>query len=652
VGYYRPSCRVRIQLRLDEGAQTANLEAGLQLNPPSGAAFDAGLPATQQGAQQGLDSNFQRRQTLNQNRAAMASDELSRERSRLDLERDELQKVAQRQQSQSVPETVDPSKGAKDGLSVIFDVLPQSVQIDRNAMKDADTAKVTLDFRDVPIDPRSVRACFISISLGTVSADDYQAGVVRQQRRDDGSLKSLVSRDPGEELRLDSTTRFTGFVDEWLVQYGEDGDTIELTCRDVSALLRDQKFYAEDGRAKTADLNKPIAEGIQEVIDQFPATRGIQVKFGTPVDPKDPLAVLTPDFGPTPSGIMPKSAKSRKGKQVKARAKVLNQSVWDHITDVVLRMGLVPVLRGFTLFLLEPRVVFADLTSSRRMVWGRNIKALRIARKLGGVKCDTIEVRSPDPTIGRTRWARYPVLQGEPSSGILGDPKSPQPTTTRANNIGPTGKADETVRVMSVPGVSDLKTLERVAENVFNEIGRQEIEGELETDDLDSFESQDEADLLKLLPGEAIQVLVASPIESAPPGQQSPAGKAVRGTSSLQELQAQSISARASYLQGLGMSAETAQRLAIAQEQIRLVSTFRVQKVSITWDIEDGVALVVGYSNWVIVRESPQDATGGNVTQPTLGERAAERDLSQAGGGTPSVGGRTLSDLAGVRSGA
>jgi hypothetical protein len=629
MGFYRPSCRVRLQLRVDEMADTAALEGGLELNPPSGPSFGEGLPATQAGAREGLDSVFSRRETLEQNRANLPTDELARERALLNRERGALQTVVQKVSTQNLPDVVDPDKGVKDGLTVIFDVLPQQVTVERNAMKDADTAKITLDFRDVPVDPRVVRACFVSISIGTAGADEYEAGMAGK-RREDGSLRSLVARESGEELRLDSDTRFTGFVDVWRVEYREDGDTVELECRDVSAVLRDQRFYSQDGRAQTVDLNKPIAEGIQKVVDQFPSTRGIKVVFGTPVNPDDPLAVLTPDFGPTPSGIMPRTRKSKKGKQVKAQPKVLNQSVWDHVTDVVLRLGLVPVLRGFTLFLLEPRVLFADLTAARRMVWGRNIKTLRVARKLGGIKTDTIEVRSYDATIGRTRWARYPVLQGEPTSGILGQAGSPQPTATRANNVGPTGKADESVRVLSVPAVSDLKTLERVAESVFNEIGRQEIEGELETDDFESFDSQEEADLLRLLPGEPVQVLVALPVDTGGALSAPSAEKPARASSSLQELTAQSVAARADYLASLGMSQRTAERLAIAQEKVRLISTFRVSKVAISWDTEDGVSLAISFYNFIVVREAPNDATGGNAAQPSLDQRVAARQLQDA----------------------
>lgn len=630
MGAFRPSARVRLQLRIDEMADTAGLEGKLPLQAPQGAAHGRGLPATRAGARASQADNLQRRTVLNQNRASLGVDALARERSELDRERQGLQTIRTEGDSQAVPDAIDESRGSQDGLNVIFNVLPLECSIERNPLKDADTARIKLDFRDVPIDPRIVRACFVAISVGVVSADDYAAGMAGQTR-DDGSLRSLVLHEAGEEMRLESATRFTGFVDRWEVTYGDNGDTLELTCRDVSAVLRDQHLYNGTGKAQTVDYSLPIEEAVQNLVDSFVATRGIQVLHGTPTDPANPLHVLPPPSKAPPIRLLPKTAKKRKGKQSKAAPKEPNQTLWDHITDCVLRLGLVPVLRSFTLYLLEPRVVFADLESARKMVWGRNIKELQFARRLGGQKCETIEVRSPDSSIGRTRWARFPVLKGEPKSGILGKAGSPQPVTTRASHVSANGTADERIRVMSIPNIADLKTLELVAEQTFNEIGRQEIEGTLETNEIDSFESQEEGDLLRLLPGEALQVLIAPVTETGDTLGTELAPQTVRGSSNLQLLHDQSVARRASYLESLGIARATAERLAEAQEKVRLISTFRVQSVQLDWSAEDGVGLAVRFSNFIVVREAPGDVTPKRLAAKSLSD-AAQRIAPPATG--------------------
>jgi hypothetical protein len=629
VAVFYPSAQVRLQLRIDELADTAALEAALQREPPSGAALGLATPATKSGVTQSLQDNLARRQLLNAQRANMTDQELAQERSVLNAERDRLQRQTVNTKGvQDLPNAIDQGRGAQDNLTVIFSTLPISVEIERNGLKDADVCRVVLNYKDVPVDPRIIRACFVSVTLGTVTADEYSVGVTTQRLRPDGGLVSVVGRDPGQELNFKSSTRFTGFVDEWQVAFDDGGDQISLKCRDVSALLRDQKLFNSKGENTRIDMTKPIAEGVQEIIERFESTRGIKVVFGTPVDPNDPLAVLTPNFGPTPDGtipaaVTPRTLKARKGKQKRVNKKQHDQSLWDHITDVTLRLGLVPCLRSFTLFLLEPRVVFSDLSSARRMVWGRNIKRLEFSRRMGGLtKSDTIEVRSADPTIGRTRWARHPVLKGEPKSGILGQPGSPQPVTSRANNVGPNGVVDESVKVLSVRGVSDLKVLERIAENAFNEICRQEIEGSVETDEISSFESQEEGDLLSVMPGEAMQILVAPPAEVSTPGREVTASKPGQGSSNLQLLQAQSVAERQRYLTGLGISRESAARLAVAQEKVHLISSFRVGQLVVSWSVEDGVAVSASFYNFVVVRDAPGDAVGRSATPKNMSEAA------------------------------
>ncbi len=117
----------------------------------------------------------------------------------------------------------------------------------------------------------------------------------------------------------------------------------------------------------------------------------------------------------------------------------------------------------------------------------------------------TIEVRCPDPQIGRTRWARAPKKFGQQAFGVFGinDP----PKAIRANNISPGGAAQEEIKVIPISGISDGPALERIATSLFEQIGRQEIEGSWSTDDITFFGSDDEGDMLNSQPGDAIEVL-------------------------------------------------------------------------------------------------------------------------------------------------
>jgi len=314
---------------------------------------------------------------------------------------------------------------------------------------------------------------------------------------------------------------------------------------------------------------------------------------------------------------MPQQLKTRKGKVAQATTKSEKQTVWDHINDVCLRLGLVPIMRGFTLYLTEPRLQYRDLEGATRMVYGRNVKHLELLRKMEGITTDTIEVRCPDRSIGRVLWARYPVLNGEPKSGILGKSGSPQPVTSRASKVSPNGTGHEVVRVLTVRGVASLATLEKIAEATFHEVGRQEIQGNFSTDEIESWDSKLEGDLLDLYPGQPVTVLVEQQPQQRDNGQ---------GASTYQELASLSVAGRQKYLEGLRISPESARRLAVAQEQVYMTSTFRAGFVTIRWSAEEGVSIECDFYNFVVVREDPNGAGIVTGKRPaSLGEALSVR---------------------------
>lgn len=610
---FRPTARVRIQLRIDEMAETQSVLRSLEREPPGGASLAQTVATAAADIGEALATNLQKRFGLESMRGALRRSERERELSMLNQERSALQTGPARAEQTRPMSLVEQPNDAKN---VLFEMLPEEVTISRNGLQDADTADITLTYQDLPIDPRVVRAALVSISIGSVSADDYQDGVVLQRVREtDGSLASMVEHVPGEELRWDTPTTFVGFVDEWGTEFGED-DTVKLKCRDVSALLRDIKILNTDG----IDLSLPVDAGISALLDRFPATRGLRVVYGTPQDETDPLNRIKLLFSfppPVPARSMQDLLREKpaKGKRPTQKKTSKEESLWDHISKILSQLGLIPVFRGFTLFIMEPRLVYSDLVGNkRRMVWGRNISKLGFARKLAGRKNDTIEVRCPDPSIGRTRWARYPVLGNEPRSGVLGLQGSPQPVTTRANEVSPNGVGQESVTVMTVQGVTDGAVLERIAQSTFEQIARQEIEGYLETHEITSFDSDEEADLLRLMPGDPITVQVAPPVELAPVdtavsvGQRSAGNNGARPVTAttLQELQAQSAAMRQQYLERLGMSTQTARRLAAAQEQVALIETFRAGNVNISWSADDGVVIDVDFHNFVVIRDGEE----------------------------------------------
>lgn len=590
---FRPTCRVRMQLRLDEGAKKITPTATSNpLTSASGGQTDIA------GA---LEKNAMDRQLLGKLKKNLSPPQFTKQLQALDQERAALQSQTTGSK-QAYPGGVDPNKGEIDQGTIPLGFIPSSAAITRSPTKDADTAQIVFPFRDLPIDPRSVRSALVTITLGVTSVDDYAQGMGEFIKRANGEPLSLIEYEEAQELRPFSTSRFAGFAATWKVTCDDGGDYVSIDCVDVSAVLRGQKLHG-----KKIDLTKPIEKGVQELIDAFPTSRGLKVVLGTPVDSTSPDDVQAPTGGSfTPADAMPPTLKRRRGRAAPAAEKSDKETVWDHINDVVLRLGLIPVVRGFVLYLLEPRVLAQNLLNSRKMVYGRNVKKLEMTRKMEGITTDTIEIRCPDRSIGRVRWARYPVLKNEPKSGILGKAGSPQPTTSRSSKVTPNGTGQEQVRVLTVRGISELATLERIAECTWHEMSRQEIQGTFETNDVQSWDSEIEADLLDLQSGDVVQILVEVPDQN----------KEDLANTSYQEIAAMSIAQRKAHLISWGISPDSAQKLAESQEMAASATTFRTNYVNIRWDAEEGVSIEGDFSNFIVIREDPDSedkATGKRI---------------------------------------
>ena len=528
----------------------------------------------------------------------------------IDQQRNALQERLTSLETGNPPDAV--AGAGSDDRVVLGTILPIDCTIERNGLRTADTATLTINHRDAPFDPRMIRSVAIEIIVGLVDAASYEAGAAEGQTREDGSLLSLVPRGRANAPEApEGTTRFLGLVDEWNIDFdGDDGDTITLECRDLTAIAIDQPLLAGDG----IDMSVPIDRGVRELLGRYAATRGISVRFGIAGEEGD---------APTPGDAVPRSRRSRRG-GISRRARQGGQrlSLWDHITEVCTQVGLVPVWEDNELRIIRPRTFFEQRDIARRMVYGRNLKKLGFARKLGGTKVPTIEVRAYDPALGRTRWARYPVPGNAPRTGVFGQTAPPRPA--RANEVPPSGQnPDDRIATYTLDGITDPETLASAAESIWHQIGRQEIEGKFSTDDLWSFDRPvEQVDLLRMRPGDAVELLVASP-ETEELAESLTSATEIRG------LQRQ---ARAEYLRSLGWSEAVAQRFAELQDATSFQTIFRTQNIRIKYSANDGIGIEADFQNFLEIRElgeeSPRSASPGEgvaeLTEGRTDEAAAQ----------------------------
>ena len=651
MGTYRPSAQVVLYLRADEGAAAGPLtlntagtaEVTSPLTPPA-------VPQTAERADS-IDAALRvySRSIMDLEVRAQeeGTDEYAQPLAVLRTLRDQM--LASRLAGTLPSRPAHLTGASPDGRYVRGGIIPANVEIERNGFRTADTCSITLAWKDAPFDPRLVRAAGVEVVLGVVSPDDYEAGL-RGERDASGQLRSVIRQRPTGEVP-GSAIRFVGWVDTWHVENsGDKAGSIVLECRDYTALFLDTPLGSGSG----VDLTRPLVDGITELLATYPGLARFPVRYGDPLNPD----LFSEATSPIPARVLPAVNRTRGGSGARrVRRGDQKMNVWDHLTDVCIQANLIPIVQDYTLWLCPPRTLLAGTPAGwadagdergqrtlRRMVYGRNLAHLEFTRKLGGVKVPTIEVRCYDPHLGRTRWARYPVRSGEHTSGVFGttDP----PAAIRPNEPGISGAAptDRIQTILVSPMVSG-EALAGVARGMYDQIGRQEIEGNLETSDVASWDiitdtplATDQADLLKIQPGESLELLVA-PHDPARP-------TATPG--SVASLATLSREGRAQYLMGLGWEEPVARRFSEAQDGAGFQTIFRVQNSRVTFDVDEGIKIKLDFINYITVRDdghtlvagaygsgSPATATVGgtipNTPSPEVTARLAGRtdDLAQ-----------------------
>lgn len=536
---------------------------------------------------------------------------MSELRARRDLVLRSISRGGSQRRTESVSGPSPDDRFVRGGIS------PIRATVERNGFRTADTCSIELAWEDIPFDPRLLRSFGVEIIIGSVRSNDYQEGIggVRDER---GLLTSTIAQSPGGEV-VRNATRFVGKVDQVKVKFASDeGAMLTLECRDLTAQFIDQPLIAP-----SLDLMVPIDVGITQLLAEYPTLAGMPVIYGDIDD-------VAPGLAPVPGASVSVVRRARRGRVVQqARSGDQKMNLWDYITDCCVQVGLTPIVRDYELRLCRPETLYGTTTvaptpeegnvggvsgRARRMVYGRNIEDLEFTRKLGGVKVPTIEVRAYDALVGRTRWARWPVRAGALAAGIFGinDP----PAALRATEVSPSGaNPDDRVQTFTIRYATDPRTLAQIARSIYEEIGRQEIEGTFKTADLTSFESLEEADLLRLNSGDPVEVLVAA-YDPTDPSQV---------PTSATELAALETSRRAAYLRDLGWTDDVAMRFAQLQNASGLQSIFRTSTVRIEYDAEDGVEIEVDFINYVTVRDAPiaEEAASAQVQALAQGAEAA-----------------------------
>jgi hypothetical protein len=492
--------------------------------------------------------------------------------------------------------------GAKVGASgrdgpyrsrhVVGGIIPISASWGANGIRVADTLKVQLAFKDLPFDPRCIRACAVEFYLGTIGPRQFKDAVHGQS----DSTASLPGRpmmalpdgyidENGNER---SNLRFLGFVDNWETNFPENGiPCVNLECRDFTQLLLDQAAPVK----LVIGADEQIDRAIAIYLSNFPQMQGMEVEY-RPATANGDIPRLKDAFGK--SVYPPKLGPGIAGFGGTAGGTGESMAVWDYITDVCGAIGHVCRVEGRTVVIqrvvtltskdYKPRVDDPYVTKTtaggirldrRYFIFGRNVGGLKVVRNFSKKAPTNVEVRCYDPTRKKVLVARYPVG-----------------TDNRIIGHALPGEEGNEVKflVIRVSGAKDEKVLRGMAQSIYETIGRNEITVNISTKNLAAFGGGNlDPDVLDMKAGDAFILDV---------------NRTERNDSTVTKLASLLLhnNGVAELLKKVGYDQEFVQAYSEAYDDVGFQTAFRLREMNVTWGVEDGVSIDIVGINYIEAR--------------------------------------------------
>lgn len=527
-------------------------------------------------------------------------------------------------------------QGSSNRLSRRLSTVPTKATIELPGYRQAPKFSLTFAFRDLPIDPRAIRALGVEIFLGTVPSSDWARGMTLQ--KDYGKLASIVSNDRKNLV-------IAGVADVIRDEFDENGSIVQVDGRGLQGIFLDLPITA--AAVASVKVDKRIDDVVADLLSKVDLATKIPIETDLDGWPGGSVPIVAA------KEVVTRINLDAKGQKAKRAAKGENSSLnfWDIVTNFCFLVGAIPDFNGHTLR-IRPAVSLYDKrrigqknqtpfkdkkaraiqTSNgsedlliRRMVYGRNLTKFVMERKLGGVaktpiiRCVSTLTDSEERGEKRLLEVTWPP---ESATDNVDESKLEEAATT---NVAPNGETSQkNILTIAVPGVKDKERLLNVAHAIYEEVCRGELSGAASTKDLASFGGNNEdADLLRLRPGEPVQFQVdATGVRGQPP--------IVNEVTNIAAMSPEeAIDQVAERLGGDRDLAEVI--VGTARGTLKnLQDTFRCGAVNYAWDIDQGIAVDFDFQNYIEVRFDVMNG-GANTTRSTSGEASSGSSTTAQG---------------------
>lgn len=250
--------------------------------------------------------------------------------------------------------------------------------------------------------------------------------------------------DPSRTLKRKATNAaFLGWVDEPQVRLEDSGEVVTLEGRDYTGAFLDYVWGAEP-----VNTTRPLELVIGGILTVVPGAAKLKVVFTTGAS-----SIIVADR-------IGRTKYAPKGSQ---------DSAWQVIVDLCGLVGLLPVIELDTLH-IRSASEFGQTASS--FVYGENVARLTMRKKFAAAKTLQVRVRCWDEQAREAREGTYPTKPLVVSKRIGTDGKV---TTEAAPLI-----------THNISGTFSTADLVDMAQQIFERSARQQIEGELETREMES----------------------------------------------------------------------------------------------------------------------------------------------------------------------
>lgn len=330
----------------------------------------------------------------------------------------------------------------------IFEISPRRVSVHINDYTSADTFDCELDYKDFPFDPRAIRSVGVTIAIENIE-------------------KFYLSNNVQKRLYVtDENTVFMGFADEDSISFDDQKRTVRLEGRDFTSLLIDRKYLKG-----TVDVSQPLDVVIKTLLEDFESTKNMQVVNRT----GGSLPVLSSFWDSKDEGTGKKNTRK-------------DGSYWDIIQDVVRQAGLICYVELDKLVVTMPRVLY-DKSKTKRFIYGRNISQLEFKRKIGRRKGFNVVVRSLKMETKEVLEVKIPAEAtpewAEATEILNKEIKIPE-TDKNGNPVPEDQLKPAPYMAFMIPNVSNKDQLIKIGQEVYEEVGRQQIEGSFSTKEMET----------------------------------------------------------------------------------------------------------------------------------------------------------------------